>query len=229
MFYPLNYGDALAESCGRTGWGQAVFLGGRAGASAQALGAEWLEMKTTFARSGASLALLLAVTALGISARAADEKKAMTPATKAVAVLVGTTGNEAVKGLITFTVEGEGVRVKGEITGLTPGEHGFHVHEFGDVSSVDGTAAGGHFNPTGMPHAGPDATMHHAGDLGNVMADAAGKATIDYLDKKLSLSGETSVLGRGIVVHAKADDLKTQPSGDSGPRVAVGVIGVAKP
>jgi Cu-Zn family superoxide dismutase len=168
---------------------------------------------------------LCAVIALAWPAQA-EEKAA--DVTKAVAVLVGTNGNEKVSGVITFTKEGDGVRVRGEIKGLSPGEHGFHVHEFGDQSSPDGTAAGGHFNPTGMPHGAPDAEKRHTGDMGNVTADASGVAKVDYVDPELAFDGSKSILGRGVVVHAKADDLKTQPTGDAGGRLAVGVIGVAK-
>jgi Cu-Zn family superoxide dismutase len=147
--------------------------------------------------------------------------------TSAVAVLLPSKGSE-VKGTISFTKEGDGVRVKGEITGLTPGKHGFHVHEFGDVTSTDGMSAGGHFNPAGAPHGGPDAQQRHAGDFGNVEADQSGVAKIDFLDKLITFDGPTSILGRGLVVHAKPDDLSTQPSGNAGDRVAVGVIGVKK-
>jgi Cu-Zn family superoxide dismutase len=148
------------------------------------------------------------------------------PVTKAVAVLSPTQGNN-VRGIVTFTRLASRVRVVGEIDGLTPGEHGFHVHEFGDVSSPDGTSAGGHFNPTGAPHAGPNERMRHVGDMGNVTASADGKARVD-LFLPISLEGPTGILGRSVVVHAKADDLKTQPSGDAGGRVAYGVIGVSK-
>lgn len=147
---------------------------------------------------------------------------------KAIALLHATSGNN-IKGTVTFTEEADGVQVHAEITGLTPGNHGFHVHEFGDCSAADLSSAGGHFNPTGKPHAGPDAAERHTGDMGNVEADASGKATIDYLDHQLSLTDDQqSVIGRSVVVHAKADDLKSQPAGDSGARIACAVIGRAK-
>jgi Cu-Zn family superoxide dismutase len=121
------------------------------------------------------------------------------------------------------------MHVHAEISGLTPGEHGFHIHEFG-VWSADGMACGGHFNPTMQPHAGPDSPKRHVGDLGNVKANANGNATLDLDDRHLSFHGAHSILGRGLVVHEKADDLKTQqPPGNAGGRLAVGVIGVAKP
>ena len=147
---------------------------------------------------------------------------------KAIAVLHPTTGNK-VNGTVTFTPVADGVQVHAEIEGLTPGKHGFHVHEFGDCSAADATSAGAHFNPTGQPHAGPDTAARHAGDMGNIEADASGNAKLDYVDHQISLTNDAkSVIGRSVVVHAKPDDLKTQPSGDSGARIACGVIGWAK-
>ena len=146
---------------------------------------------------------------------------------KAVAVLQSTEGSK-VKGTITFTKSPDGIQVEGELTGLTPGKHGFHIHEFGDTTSADGKSAGGHFNPTGEEHGGPNADHRHAGDFGNIEAGSDGVAKVSFVDKRISFNGEKSILGRGLVVHAKADDLKSQPSGEAGDRVAVGVIGVAK-
>jgi Cu-Zn family superoxide dismutase len=154
-------------------------------------------------------------------------EKTSTPS-KAVAVLHPTAGNN-LSGTVTFTQVADGVQVRAEVTGLTPGNHGFHVHEFGDCSAADASSAGGHFNPTHKPHAGPDAPERHEGDMGNIQADATGKAKLEYVDHQISLTNdERSVIGRSVVVHAKADDLKSQPSGDSGARVACGVIGWAK-
>ncbi|PYJ35386.1 MAG: superoxide dismutase family protein [Verrucomicrobia bacterium] len=147
---------------------------------------------------------------------------------KAIAVLHPTAGNK-VSGTVTFTEVADGVQVHAELAGLTAGDDGFHVHEFGDCSAPDASSAGAHFNPTNKPHAGPDAPERHVGDMGNVEADASGKAKLDYLDHQISLTNDPqSVIGRSVVVHAKADDLKSQPAGDSGARVACGVIGRAK-
>lgn len=148
--------------------------------------------------------------------------------TKAIAVLHPTQGSK-VAGTVTFTKTGDGMKIVADFTGLTPGKHGFHIHEFGDCSSPDGKAAGGHFNPTNNPHAGHDAETRHAGDLGNIEADSSGKAHLELTDKTMMMSGENSIIGRGFIVHEKADDLKTQPTGDAGGRVACGVIGIAKP
>lgn len=148
--------------------------------------------------------------------------------TKAIAVLSAASGS-SVSGTVTFTKSGEGVSVLAEVSGLKPGKHGFHVHEFGDCSAKDAASAGGHYNPTNDPHAGHDAEKRHVGDLGNLEADASGKARLELKDKVLKLSGDNSIIGYAVIVHEKADDLKTQPAGDAGGRVACGVVGVAKP
>lgn len=148
------------------------------------------------------------------------------PTKKAIAVLHPTKGS-SVRGLVTFEAVDKGVRVVADVSGLTPGKHGFHIHEFGDCSSDDGTSAGGHFNPTGMPHSMPSSDKRHVGDLGNIEADKKGDAHLDYVDQMLSLEGVNSIIGRGVIVHEKEDDLKSQPTGAAGGRLACGVVGVA--
>ena len=148
--------------------------------------------------------------------------------TKAVALLYPTQGNNA-GGIVTLTKAGKGIRVEAEIEGLSKGKHGFHIHEFGDCSASDGKSAGGHYNPTGQPHAGPDQKKRHMGDLGNIEADNSGKARYDRVDSHLKFDGPHTIIGRGIIIHGGEDDLKSQPTGAAGPRVSCGVIGVAKP
>jgi len=150
---------------------------------------------------------------------------------KAIAVIVPTEGNET-HGTVTFTQTDDGVSIEAHIMGLTPNqEHGFHIHQYGDLSKGDGTSAGGHFNPGGMDHGGPSDAKRHVGDLGNIKADANGHAMLKSVDKHASLdmSSPNCIIGRGVVVHGGTDDLKSQPSGDAGPRIAYGVIGVANP
>lgn len=179
----------------------------------------------SFTRSLITPLCLLLVAGAALAQK--PEPKSAAPV-KAIAVLHPTAGNK-VSGTVTFTEEADGVRVQADITGLTPGKHGFHVHEFGDCSAPDLASAGGHFNPTNKPHAGPDAAERHVGDMGNVEADAAGTAKLSYVDHEISLTNDQrSVIGRSVIVHAKADDLKSQPAGDSGARVACGVVGIAK-
>ena len=160
-------------------------------------------------------------------AAAQDAKMAAATPTRAVAVLQAGAGS-GVGGAVWFKRAPGGVAVSARITGLTPGTHGFHVHEFGDCSSPDFVSAGGHFNPMSQPHAAPQADKRHVGDLGNVQAGADGVATLEWTDKHLALDGHHGVVGRAVIVHAKADDLKTQPTGDAGGRLACGVVGIAK-
>lgn len=147
--------------------------------------------------------------------------------TAAVAVLHATKGNSA-RGIVTFTKEKGGIRVVADIEGLAPGKHGFHIHEYGDCSAPDGTSAGGHFNPQGKPHGAPISKNRHVGDLGNITANAEGKAHYEWTDPVISFTGTRSIIGRAIIVHADEDDLKSQPTGNAGPRIACGVIGIAK-
>lgn len=184
--------------------------------------------RKSFLSAMASGTALVALAAIGSWAQGPAMRAMGTPVTKAIAVLHATSKGEGTHGKVTFTQTPKGVLVEGTIEGLTPGLHGFHVHEFGDTSSADGTSAGGHFNPTNMPHAGPTAGQRHVGDLGNIEADANGVAKIRVIDPALGFSGAVSIIGRGLVVHAKPDDLKSAPSGNAGDRVAVGVIGVAQ-
>jgi Cu-Zn family superoxide dismutase len=143
---------------------------------------------------------------------------------RAVATLNPTAGN-TVTGTVVFVQEGAHVKVQAQVSGLTPGMHGFHVHEKGDCSAPDAESAGGHFNPTGQPHGDPRAPGHHAGDMPMLSADASGKATLTAELSAMSVGrGPTDIVGKSVVVHAGVDDYKTQPAGNSGPRVACGVI-----
>ncbi|MDB6123614.1 MAG: superoxide dismutase copper/zinc binding protein [Pedosphaera sp.] len=142
---------------------------------------------------------------------------------KAIVHLNPTQGHKA-NGIVTFTTVTNGVRVQAGLMGLDPGTHAFHVHEIGDCSAPDASSAGPHFNPTGTPHGGPESAHRHLGDLGNFTADANGEAHLDFIDSHLSLTGTNSIIGRSLIVHAGADDYTTQPAGNSGPRIACGVI-----
>jgi superoxide dismutase, Cu-Zn family len=171
----------------------------------------------------------IALFALGDRSQA-DDKMAPAAAagpTKAVCMVEPLSGSK-VMGKVTFTQVADGVEIDAELTGLTPGKHGFHVHEFGDCSKMDGSCAGGHFNPDKMKHGAPDAAERHVGDFGNIEADADGKATYKRVDKVISLSGAHSIIGRAIIVHANPDDF-SQPTGNAGGRVGCGVIGYTDP
>lgn len=148
----------------------------------------------------------------------------------AMAMLKPASGSQ-VNGLVQLTQEGDHVVVHAQVSGLAPNsEHGFHVHEKGDCTAPDASSAGGHFNPAGSPHGGPTGE-HHLGDLPSLKADAAGEAETNFEVKGSLLgSGATDLMGRAMVVHADPDDYMSQPAGNSGARVACGVIATpAKP
>ena len=125
-----------------------------------------------------------------------------------------------------FEQVGNKVRVAIHVQGLKPGaEHGLHIHEAGDCSSGDGMSAKGHFNPGNKPHGHPSSAERHAGDLPSLKADKDGRAKIDVEVEGITVgSGPSNIIGRGIIVHADPDDYKTQPTGNSGARIACGVI-----
>ncbi|XP_037799758.1 superoxide dismutase [Cu-Zn]-like [Penaeus monodon] len=135
--------------------------------------------------------------------------------------------SSGVSGTIMFRESSEPapVDITGNITGLSPGKHGFHIHAFG-VSGADCKAAGGHYNPFGSNHSAPDATQRHVGDLGNILAGEDSVAHVDILDDTVTLFGWYSVLGRAVVVHAGEDDLGlggndgSLSTGNAGGRVA---------
>lgn len=166
--------------------------------------------------------------------RAIQERMQKQPAASAevkkAVVVLRAIGDSGVSGELHLQQTGQGLKITGEIRGLKPGKHGFHVHEFGDLTDTQkGESAGDHYAPRNNPHGRPDAGMEerHAGDFGNIEANEQGVARVDYTDSIARLNGPHSILGRALVVHADEDKF-TQPSGDAGDRVAFGVIGVAK-
>lgn len=136
-----------------------------------------------------------------------------------------------VTGTVTFTQAGNKVHVSARITGLTANTtHGFHIHEKGDLSAPDLASAGAHFNPGQHQHGAPGAASH-GGDMGNVKSDANGVATVELDLEGLSIgTGQPNdIVGKAVIVHGKEDDLKTQPSGNAGSRIAGGVIQLKQP
>jgi superoxide dismutase, Cu-Zn family len=131
-----------------------------------------------------------------------------------------------VTGTATFTeMASGGVKVEVKVEKAPPGTHGLHIHEKGDCSDPEAKSAGGHFNPTNMPHAGPHDAQRHAGDLGNIEVGADGTGKLEITTDMLTVKpGPNSVVGRAVVFHEKADDLKTQPTGNAGGRLGCGVI-----
>ena len=168
-----------------------------------------------FVRASFPLALVFVTACAGSASAPAAPTEGGSPV-HAAAVL---TSNAGVEGTVTFEQTTEGVRVLADVRGLEPGPHGFHIHETGDCSAADFKSAGGHFNPQGVDHGAPSDTAHHVGDLGNLQATDDGSATVDT-----AVELPASIVGKAVIIHASADDLKSQPSGAAGPRVACGVI-----
>jgi Cu-Zn family superoxide dismutase len=142
----------------------------------------------------------------------------------AMAKLESRSGSNAT-GTVTFTKETDGIRIAGDFAGVAEGKHGFHIHEKGDCSAPDASSAGGHFNPSKAPHGDPKAKERHAGDFGNLEVRKDGKASmkIKVSDPK-DFNAWSEIAGKAVILHEKADDLKTQPTGDAGGRIACGVI-----
>lgn len=150
------------------------------------------------------------------------------PAATATAKLAPTQGNKTT-GTLTLAAVADGVHVTGAVEGLKPdSEFGFHVHEKGDCSAPDASSAGSHFNPAGTNHGGPSSPSHHMGDMLNLTSDAQGvaKPDIHIIGATLGAGDGNDIVGRAVVVHAMADDYQSQPSGNSGSRIACGVITV---
>ena len=131
-----------------------------------------------------------------------------------------------VTGKVTFTQHDGKVSMKVVVNGLTPGNHAIHLHEKGDCSAPDATSAGGHWNPSAEDHGKWAHAPFHHGDIGNLVADAKGKAELK-MESELWTLGDgkpSDVVGHSVIVHAKEDDFTTQPTGNAGGRVACGVI-----
>ncbi|MGO1540653.1 MAG: superoxide dismutase family protein [Luteimonas sp.] len=144
----------------------------------------------------------------------------------ATAVLEATQGNET-SGDLRFEMVDGNIHVTGQVTGLSAGgEHGFHVHETGDCSAPDATSAGGHFNPDDSEHGRAGQGEHHAGDSDNLVANDEGVAEVDRQLHGATIGdgAATDIVGKGVIVHADADDYVSQPTGDAGARLACGVI-----
>jgi Cu-Zn family superoxide dismutase len=135
--------------------------------------------------------------------------------------------NSKVTGTATFTEKNGKVTFVAKISGLQPGIHAIHIHEKSDCSAVDGSSAGGHWNPTFKKHGKWGVEEYHKGDIGNFTADEKGNGTITLTTDEWSIGGEDAtkdILGKGLIVHQGADDFVSQPAGNAGARVACSAI-----
>jgi Cu-Zn family superoxide dismutase len=159
----------------------------------------------------------------------AHEADAFKGVKEAVAVMSPTEGNNA-RGVLRFTETNGKIKIVAEIEGLSKNQmHAMHIHQWGDITGKNGKATGGHYNPKSHDHGLPGKPHRHAGDLGNLQADANGKARYELTVENISIAGSKNpIVGRGVIIHAKKDD-GGQPTGNAGPRIAQGVIGIRKP
>lgn len=198
-------------------------------------------MKKSYLQAAWMFSVVLALTIVGCEAQqegtaneesqmgaTAQQASPLADVNSAVAAIQSAAG-EDVSGTVLFTETGDGIQIQADIEGLSEGPHGFHIHQYGDCTADDLTSAGGHYNPLDMPHGAPDDQKRHVGDLGNIEAGAGGNATYSRVDSVITFDGETSIIGHAVVIHGGEDDLQSQPSGDAGPRVGCGVIGIANP
>lgn len=197
---------------------------------------------TLSARASTSFVLLMtACTVLSVGCSTPPSKSMEAPmpaaggsasdaALTASANLASASGS-LVSGKVALMPMNGGVHLTGEVGGLAPNSvHGIHIHETGDCSAVDAASAGGHFNPAGQAHGKAGAGAHHAGDMDNITANAEGVARVDMHLQGVTVGsrGANDVVGRAVVVHAAADDYRSQPAGNSGARVACGVIAATR-
>ncbi|RDY65469.1 superoxide dismutase family protein [Lysobacter soli] len=187
--------------------------------------------------------VLLAASVLALSAcsssaptkSTAPAASAPTPAAQSTAksatVNLASASGSLVSGKLTVVPMGNGVHLTGEVGGLSPGStHAIHIHEKGDCSAADASSAGGHFNPAAQPHGKVGSGAHHGGDMDNLVANAEGVAQVNAHAEGVTLGGGAAndVAGKAVIVHAAADDYRTQPTGNAGGRVACGVITVTR-
>jgi Cu-Zn family superoxide dismutase len=176
-----------------------------------------------------SIALLAVVVLTACPKKETTEAKTAAPAAKPVGygILAPKSGSQLNGNASFFPAANGEVRVVVTVASATPGSHGVHIHEKGDCSAPDAASAGGHLNPKTDKHGGPATEHHHAGDLGNIVVDDKGQGRLEITVKGLVLDNDSpnGVLNRSVVVHEKADDLATDPSGNSGARIGCAVIG----
>lgn len=165
----------------------------------------------------------------------AASSTATTPAAvstaKAANVNLASASASLVSGRLSVVPMRDGVHLTGEVGGLAPNStHAIHIHEKGDCSAADASSAGGHFNPAGAPHGKVGSGAHHGGDMDNLVADAEGVAKVDVHASGVTLGGGAAndVAGRAVIVHASADDYRTQPTGNAGGRIACGIITITQ-
>jgi Cu-Zn family superoxide dismutase len=170
--------------------------------------------------------MLLAVALAAAATATLSGRQAARPAEAAAAAKIEAKSGSAVAGEATFSASAGKVTMRVTVTGLPPGTHAMHLHEKGDCSDPEAKAAGAHWNPSNEAHGRWGHGAFHHGDIGNLEANAKGEATLTFTTDLWTIGGPASsdIVGRSVIVHEKADDFQTQPTGNAGGRVGCGVI-----
>lgn len=176
--------------------------------------------------------LLISISILLVGCERAQQQAGLLPTVpaKQATAMIGSLGDSGVTGMAVFTQNGDQITFMAEIQGATPGLHAIHIHAYGDCSSPDGKSAGGHWNPTDVAHGKWGVGEFHLGDIGNITvgADGTGRITLTTDLWEIDTGSDIDVVGKGIIVHADADDFVSQPSGAAGARIGCGVIVLAE-
>ena len=180
----------------------------------------------------ASLLLLISISfALTSCERTRQQTDVLSiPSAKQAIATIGPASDSSVTGMAVFTQNGDQITLTIEIQNASPGLHAVHIHEKGDCSSPDGKSAGGHWNPTGVAHGKWGEGEFHLGDLGNIAVGEDGTGSIELTTDlwEIGTDSDIDIVGKGIIVHAGADDFTSQPSGDAGARIGCGAIALAE-
>ena len=155
----------------------------------------------------------------------ASEVLSVVATTYATAEINSASGS-SLTGTAIFTKDGENITLSVAIRNASPGLHAVHIHENGDCSAPDATSAGGHWNPTDVAHGQWGVGEFHLGDIGNITVGEDGTGSIELTTDlwEIGTGSDIDVIGKGIIVHADADDFVSQPSGNAGARIGCGVI-----
>ena len=172
--------------------------------------------------------LLLGISIISMGCERVNQQAGIlsTEPTEQAHAMIDALGDSGVTGIVVFTQNGDQITLTAEIHGASPGLHGFHIHANGDCSAPDGTSAGGHWNPTDVGHGKWGEDEFHLGDIGNINvgADGTGRITLTTDLWEIGTGSDIDVVGKGIILHADADDFVSQPSGAAGARIGCGVI-----
>lgn len=180
-------------------------------------------------RIASMLSLLVGVSIVLASCDKSEKKKAAATASKQATAAISSASGSAVTGTAVFKQSGDSITLTVEIQNAEPGEHAVHIHEVGDCSSPDGKSAGGHWNPTEVAHGEWGVGEFHLGDIGNMTVGEDGTGKIELTTDKWEMGTGSirDIVGKGIIVHADADDFTSQPSGAAGARIGCGAIALA--